>query len=54
MYVIESISVCLINGYSLIAWLHIYVYEHAELSFILLECTKVKLSILNIFDYTYE
>ena len=49
-YVIESIeskliSVCLINDYSLI-----FVYERAELSSILLECTKVKLSILNNID----
>ena len=53
-YVIESIeskliSVCLINDYSLIAQLDIFVYERAELFFILLECSKVKLSILNNF-----
>ena len=48
---IESklISVCLINDYSLIAQLHIFVYERAELSSISLECTKVKGSILNNF-----
>ena len=53
LYVIEGIesnliSACLINDYSLIAQLHILVYERAyELSSISLECTKVKLSILN-------
>ena len=46
--VIESInskliSVSLINDYSLIADLHIFVYGHAE-------CTKVKLLILNNFE----
>ena len=54
-YVIESIdskliSVCLINDYSLIADLHIFVYGSAEGATILLECTKVKLLILNNFD----
>ena len=54
IYVIESIdskliSVCLINDYSLIADLHIFVYQRAELSSISLECTKVKLSVLNNF-----
>ena len=58
-YVIESIdfkliSVCLINDYSLIADLHIFVYERAEFSPISLEFTKVKLSILNNFDTTYK
>ena len=51
-YVIEGIdskviSVCLINDYSLIAGLHIFVYGRAECEFILLKCRKVKLSILN-------
>ena len=53
-YVIESIEskvipACFINDYSLIAQLHFLVYERAELSSISLECTKVKLSILNNF-----
>ena len=39
----------LINDYSLIADLHIVVYERTELSTISLECTKVKLFILNNF-----
>ena len=54
-YVIEGIdskviSVCLINDYSLIADLHIFVYESAECASLSLECTKVKLLILNNFD----
>ena len=53
-YVIESIdskliSVCLIKDYSLIAALHIFVYGSAECATISLECTKVKLLILDIF-----
>ena len=44
----KLISVCLINDYSLIADLHIFVYGRAECVFISLECTKVKLSILNL------
>ena len=52
--VIESIdskliSVCLINDYSPIADLHIFVYGSAECATISLECTKVKLLILNKF-----
>ena len=49
---IESklISVCLIHVYSLIAQLHIFVYERAEFSFISLKCTKGKFSILNNFE----
>ena len=46
----KLISVCLINDYSLIADLHIFVYGRAECASILLECTKVKLLILNNFD----
>ena len=48
----KSISVCLINDYSLIADLHIFVYGRADCdcASILLECTKVKLLILNNFD----
>ena len=51
-YVIEGIdskliSVCLINEYLLIADLHIFVYERTECTSISLECTKMKLSILN-------
>ena len=54
-YAIESIDskliyVYLINDYSLIADLHIFVYGSAECATILLECTKVKLLILNDFD----
>ena len=46
-YVIESldsklIPVCLINDYSLIAELHIFVYGSAECAIISLECTKVQ------------
>ena len=57
-YMIEGIetkliSVCLINDYSLIADLHIFVYGRAEFSCISLECTKVKLSILNDFDLNH-
>ena len=53
-YVIKSIdskliSVCLIHDYSLIADLYIFVYGRAECEFISLECTKVKLLILNNF-----
>ena len=50
---IESklIAVCLFNDYSLIADLHIFVYGRAEFSSISLECTKVKLLILNNFEY---
>ena len=53
-YVIESIdstliSVCLINDYTLIADLHLFVYERAEYASISLECTKVKLLIMNNF-----
>ena len=54
-YVIKGIDskliyACLINDYSLIADLHIFVYARAECEFISLKCTKVKLSILNNFD----
>ena len=53
-YVIEGVdskvtSVCLINDYSLIADLHIFVYESSECASISLECTKVKLLILHNF-----
>ena len=53
-YVIEGIeskliSVFVINDYSLIADLHIFVYGRAEFSSISLEGTKVKLFILNNF-----
>ena len=46
----------LITDYSLIANVHIFVYVRAECSFISLECTKVKLLILNDFElyHTYE
>ena len=43
----KIISVCLINDYSLIADLHIFVYGSAECAFISLECTEVKLPINN-------
>ena len=53
-YLIESIDskfifVCLINNYSLIADLHIFVYGSAKCATILLECTKVNFLILNNF-----
>ena len=56
-YMIEDIeskliSVCLINDYSLIANLHIFVSGRAELSSISFECTKVKLLILNNFGFS--
>ena len=47
----KLISVCLINDYSLIADLHIFVYKRTECASISLECTKVKLLILNNFGY---
>jgi hypothetical protein len=58
-YVIEGIdsiviTVCLINDYSLIAYLHIFVYESAECASISLECRKVKLLILNNFDCFHD
>ena len=43
----KLISVCLINDYSLIADLHIFVYGRAECASISLECRKVKLFISN-------
>ena len=46
---LKSLPVCLINDYSLIADLHILVYGRAECASISLECTKVKLLILNNF-----
>ena len=46
----KLISVCFINDYLLIADLHIIVYGRAECASISLECTKVKLLILNNFD----
>ena len=48
----KLISVCLINDYSLIADLHIFVHGSAECSIISLECTTVKLLILNNFGGT--
>ena len=47
-YKFEIISVCLINDYSLIADLHIFVHGSAECATILLECTKLKPHILKI------
>ena len=47
----KLISLCLINDYSLIADLHIFVYERTECASFSLECTKVKLLILNNFGY---
>ena len=40
-------TMCLINDYWLIADLNIFVYGSAECATISLECTKVKLLILN-------
>ena len=47
-------SVCLINDYSPVANLHIFVYIHAECSSISLECIKVKLLILNNFEVNHS
>ena len=44
----------LINDYSLIADLHIFVYERAEFSSISLECIKVKLLILDNFAFSHN
>ena len=49
----KLISVCLINEYSLIADLDIFVYGRAECASISLVCTKVKLLILNNFGRLY-
>ena len=46
----KLISVCLINDYTLITDIYIFVYGRAECAFISLECKKVKLPILNNFD----
>ena len=51
--VIESKFVCLINDYLFIADLHVFIYGRAEFSSISLECTKVKLLILNNFDLKF-
>ena len=51
-YPTPSTFVCLINVYSLIADLHIFVYGRAQFSSISLERTKVKLLILNNFSPT--
>jgi hypothetical protein len=48
---LESNFVCLINDYSLIADLLIFVYARAECESISLKYTNLKLSILNIFVY---
>ena len=45
---------CLINDYSLIADLHIFVNVSAECTTISLECTKVKLIRLNNFDRFFQ
>ena len=42
-------SVCLINDYSLIANLHIFIYGSAECATISLKCKTVKLLILDNF-----
>ena len=47
----KLISVCLINDYSLIAELYIFVYSRAECASFSLECTKVNLLILNNFGH---
>ena len=49
-YRFKIILMCLINDYSLIANLYIFVYERAECAAISLKCTKGKLLILNNFD----
>ena len=50
----KLISVSLINDYSHIADLHIFVYEWAECTCISLESAKVKLLILNNFGYDQQ
>ena len=45
-----KISLCVFNDYSLIADLHLLVYGSAECATISLECTMVKLLILNNFE----
>ena len=50
----KIIYFCLINEYSLIAELHIFVYGCAECAYVSFECTKVKLLILNNFDSYFE
>ena len=52
MEVIDSkvFFVSLINDYSLIADLHIFINGSAEYASIALECTKVKIFISNNFD----
>ena len=47
---LKLLSVCLINDYLLIADQHIFVYGRAECTSISLECTNVKLLILNNLD----
>ena len=49
MSISELISVCLMKDYSLSDDLHIFVYGRAECATVSLECTKVKLLILNNF-----
>ena len=51
---LKLISVCLIKNYSFIADLHIFVYGRAECASISLECTKVKLPILDNFGVNKE
>ena len=51
---LKLISVCLIIDSSLITDLHIFVYGSAEYATISLECTKVKLIILNNFVCGYQ
>ena len=48
---LKLVSVCLIYDYLLIADLHIFVYGSAEAASVSLECTKVKLLILNNFVF---
>ena len=49
----KLIYVCLINDYSLVTDLHIFVYVRAECASISLECTKMKLLLINNFGSTY-
>ena len=46
----KLISLCLINDYSIIADLYIFVYGRSESTSISLECTKLNLLMLNNFD----
>ena len=46
----KLVGVCLINDFSLIADLHVFIYGSAECATTTLECTKVKFLILKNLD----